>query len=40
MLTDVKLAENPDFDKYKYSRYGIVFDACGRFSLSDGSWFG
>ena len=26
MLTDVKLAENPDFEKYKYSGYGFGFD--------------
>ena len=39
MLTDVKLAENPDFDKYKYSRYGIGFDECWSSSLSDSSGF-
>ena len=36
----VKLKNNADPDIYCYSGYGIEFDACGRFSLSDGSWFG
>ena len=36
----VKLTKNADFDKYKYSGYGIGFDAHGNFSLSDGSEFG
>ena len=36
----VKLT-NPDPDKYKYSGYGIGFDAIGSFSLSEGfSLFG
>ena len=35
----VKLTKNGDFDKYKYSVYGIGFDACGSFSLSDSSGF-
>ena len=35
----VKLTKNADFDKYKYSGYGIGFDARGSFSLSDGSGF-
>ena len=34
------MAKNAGFDKYKYSRYGIGFDACGSFSLPDGSGFG
>lgn len=34
----VKLTKNIDFDKYGYNDYGIVFDACSRFSWSDGSW--
>ena len=29
-----------EFDKYKYSGYGIRFNVCGRFSLPDGSGFG
>ena len=36
----VKLTKNVDPDKYKYSDYGIGFDACRSFSLSDDSWFG
>ena len=39
MLTDVKLAENPDFEKYKYSGYGFGFDECWSSSLSDSSGF-
>ena len=35
----VKLTKNAGFDKYKYSRYGIGFVACGSFSLPDGSGF-
>ena len=35
-----KLTENNDFDKRKYSRYGIGFDVYGSFSLSNGSAFG
>ena len=27
------LTRNADLDKYSYSRYGIVFDTCGSFSL-------
>ena len=33
----IKLAKNADPDKYKHSGYGIGFDACGSFSLSNGS---
>ena len=36
----VKLTKNADPDKYKYYRYRIGFDACGSFSLSNGSGFG
>ena len=32
-----KLSKNVNSEKNSYSRYGIVFDARGRFSLSDGS---
>ena len=35
----VKLTKNADFDKYKYSGYGIGFYAYGTFSLSDSSGF-
>ena len=34
----VKLTKNPDFDKYKYSGYGMGFDRRGQFSF--GSRFG
>ena len=40
LIGSVKLNKNSDLDKYKYSGYGIGFDASGRFSLSDGSGFG
>ena len=36
----VNLTKNFDLDKYKYSGYGIGFDAGTSFSLSDGSGFG
>ena len=36
----VKLTKNADFDKYKYSGYGIGFYLQGSFSLSNGSGFG
>ena len=36
----VNLTSNADPDKYKYSGYGNGFDACGSFSLSDGSGLG
>ena len=32
----VKLAKNADIDKYKYSGYGIGFDAKGAFSFPTG----
>ena len=35
----VKLIRNPDPSKYKYSDYGIGFDASGSFSLSNGCGF-
>ena len=34
----VKLAKNSEIDKYKYSGYGIRFDARGTFSFSGGSF--
>ena len=36
----VKLIKNADFDKDKYSDYGIGFDARKSFCLSDSSEFG
>ena len=35
MFGAIKLTTNGDSYKYKYSGYGIVFDASGRLSLSD-----
>ena len=32
----VKVTGNADSDKYKYSAYGIGFDACSKFSLPIG----
>ena len=39
LLGAVKLTENTDFGKYKYSEYGIRFDKTGSFSFSDISGF-
>ena len=36
----VKWTKNPDSDKYSCSRYVIVFDARGFFSVSSGDGFG
>ena len=36
----VKLVQNADKDKYKYSEYGIGVDKHGTFSLSHGRGFG
>ena len=33
----LKLTKNADPDKYKYGGYGIGFDWCSEFLLSDGS---
>ena len=33
MFGSVKLTKNPDIDKYKYSGYGIGFDAYDTFSF-------
>ena len=33
----VKLTTNTDPDKYRYSGFGVGFDASASFSLSDGS---
>ena len=35
-----KLLKNADIDKYKYSGYGIGFDASGNFSMPDGNRLG
>ena len=40
MFGPVKLIKNADFDKDKYSDYGIGFDARKSFCLSDSSEFG
>ena len=34
----VKLTKNADFDKYKYSGYGIGFDRRGTFSFPTGGF--
>ena len=36
----VKLTQNADIDKYKYSGYVLGFDTRASLSLSDGSGFG
>ena len=36
----ISLFKNADPDKYKYSGYGIGFDAWVKFLLSNGSRFG
>ena len=37
LFGSVKLAKNTDPDKFVYSGYGIGFDLCSEFSLTDGS---
>ena len=37
MFVVVKITTNADTDKYSYSRYGIGFDSCSFFSISN-SW--
>ena len=34
----VKLTKNADSDRYGCSGYGIEFDACSVFSLSNDEW--
>ena len=34
----MKLTKNVDPDKYGYSGYSIVFDACSQFSLARDEW--
>ena len=36
LFGSVKLTKNADPDKYKYSRYGIVFDSRSEFSFTNG----
>ena len=38
LFGDVKLTENADPDKYRYSGYGIGYDATSQFSWADGRW--
>ena len=40
LFRPLKLIKNDDPDKYKYSGYGIGFDAWGNFLLWNGSRFG
>ena len=40
MFGAIKLTKNVDLDKYKYSAYGIGFDAGGVFILFNGREFG
>ena len=35
MYGAVKITTNADYDKYKYSGYGICFDARGQFSIDN-----
>ena len=37
LFAGAKLATNADPDKYVYSVYGIEFDTCSKFSLTDSS---
>ena len=37
LYVSVKLTKNADPDKQVYTGYGIRFDSCSEFSLSDGS---
>ena len=34
----IKLTKNSDLDKYRYIGYGIGFDVCSKFPLSNGEW--
>ena len=40
LFGDFRLTKNADPDNYKYSGYGIGFDARGRFLFTDGSMIG
>ena len=37
-FASVKLTKNVDVHKYKYSGYGIGFDSCSEFLITDGSY--
>ena len=37
LFGSVKLINNTDPDKYKYSNYSIGFNSCSEFSLADSS---
>ena len=37
LLVSVKLTKNADLDKYNYTGYGIGFDSCEEYFLSDDS---
>ena len=37
LFGSLKLTKNADLNKYKYSGYGIGFDARSKFSFTDGS---
>ena len=39
LFGSAKLTKNADSDKYLYYVYGIGFDACRSFSLTDGTGF-
>ena len=36
LFGSLKLTENADIDKYKYSEYGLQFDSRSKFSFTDG----
>ena len=36
LFGSLKLTENADLDKYKYTGYGIKFNSCGEYSSPDG----
>ena len=38
MLGAVSLTKNADFDKYKYSGYGVGFEGHGTFSFPSGGF--
>ena len=38
MFESVKLTKNADTHKYEYIGYGMGFDSCSEFLLTDGSY--
>ena len=38
MFESAKLTKNADPNKYKYIGYGMGFDSCSEFLLTDGSY--